>query len=640
MNVFRAFKLNAMISRREIVAFLLPWCGVAVLLSLAVSRAARTGGEGFGWVHWFLFFISLLSLGIGGFFSLKGSPQSAPQSSPHPTVGESVEECSERERFMEMEIERHKLAGERAILMLRDSQIAEARARHQTRRMHAVFQQLNHPAGFLDDTGHILELNDAGSELIGQSVEEVRGNFISSIPALGGATVFNTQLRRAAAGETVKFQQEVNSSDQNSHIIAMSLKPVPGDDGKVALLIWEGHDITERVRAEVALQETFHQFQQSQKMEAIGRLAGGIAHDFNNLLTSILGFSNMALEQLNPEDEVTEDLGEVIQAATRAQNLTQKLLALSRKDVPDSQPVDLIRLLQEMDHLIRVSLTDNVELVSELGDDPCMILADPTSMEQVILNLAVNARDAMPKGGRFYLSTGMEEVRSGMMGIIPELAPGTYTYLSVRDTGCGMSDEILEHVFEPFFTTKESGQGTGLGLSTVYAIVKQYLGGIELKSEPGVGTEFRIYFPYYSHVEQMMLDLPEELQALPLPTGNETVLMVEDEEAVRRMGVRMIESLGYNVLLAKDGEEGVRVAEEYEGTIDLIVTDVVMPNLSGPEMIDRLRLSKGHIPHLYVSGFTMDKLKEHGADDSEQHLLRKPYNREALARRMRQILDE
>ncbi|MCC5846494.1 MAG: response regulator [Verrucomicrobia bacterium] len=523
--------------------------------------------------------------------------------------------------------------------MLRESQIAEARARHQTQRLHAVFQQLNHPAGFLDETGHILDLNDAGTELIGQSVEEVRGNYIASIPALGGEAVFNPQLRRAALGETVKFQQEVHTSDQNSHMIAMSLKPVPGDDGKVVLLIWEGHDITERVRAEEALQETFHQFQQSQKMEAIGRLAGGIAHDFNNLLTSILGFSNMALEQLSPEDEVIEDLGEVIQAATRAQNLTQKLLALSRKDVPDSQPVDLNKLLREMDHLIRVSLTDNVELVANLSEDPCMILADPTSMEQVILNLAVNARDSMPKGGRFYLSTGLEEVRAGMIGIIPELSQGMYNYLSVRDTGCGMSDDILEHVFEPFFTTKESGQGTGLGLSTVYAIVKQYSGGIELKSEPGVGTEFRIYFPYYSHVEQMMLDLPEELKATPLPTGTETVLMVEDEDGVRRMGVRMIESLGYKILLAKDGEEGVRVAEEYEGTIDLIVTDVVMPNLSGPEMIDRLRLSKGHIPHLYVSGFTMDKLKEHGADDSEQNLLRKPYNRETLARRMRQILD-
>ncbi|MGA0333460.1 MAG: ATP-binding protein, partial [Kiritimatiellia bacterium] len=210
---------------------------------------------------------------------------------------------------------------------------------------------------------------------------------------------------------------------------------------------------------------------------------------------------------------------------------------------------------------------------------------------------------------------------------------------SIRDTGYGMEADILEHAFEPFFTTKESGQGTGLGLSTVYAIIQQYQGVIRLNSEPGVGTEFMIFLPRVEYIEQMMLDLPAHTNLPPLPRGTETIMLVEDEEGVRRMACKMIESLGYTLITASDGEEGVRVAEGFDGKIDLIVTDVVMPNLSGPEMIDRLRLSLGHIPHLYVSGFTMDKLKEHGADESEQYLIRKPYSRETLARRIRATLD-
>jgi CheY-like chemotaxis protein len=292
-----------------------------------------------------------------------------------------------------------------------------------------------------------------------------------------------------------------------------------------------------------------------------------------------------------------------------------------------------------MDNLIRVTMHENLEMIVELDENPCIIQVDPTSMEQVIINLAVNARDAMPRSGRLYISTETAQIEQRMV-FDEGLEPGEYVVLTIRDTGYGMEPEVLEHAFEPFYTTKESGQGTGLGLSTVYAIIKQYQGAIRLQSEPGEGTEFKIFLPRVSHIEQMMLNLPQHTNLAPLPSGSETILLVEDEEGVRRMASRMIQSLGYTLVTAEDGEEGVQVAEEYEGTIDLIVTDVVMPNLSGPEMIDRLRLSLGHIPHLYVSGFTMDKLKEHGADDSEQMLIRKPYDRETLARRIRAVLDQ
>jgi len=526
----------------------------------------------------------------------------------------------------------------RFILLAKEAQKAEKDSRHQTHRLWEVFYQLNHPAGFLDVLGNILDVNASAIELLGQKAETLRGKKLTDVDAFGGGDLFEEPLTKAAEGETVQFQVETKDLGQGSHVVTMSLKPV-SNKGNVELLILEGHDITERIRAEEALEETFSQFQQSQKMEAIGRLAGGIAHDFNNLLTSILGFGNMAIEQVEAGSEVHGDMDEVIQAAERAQNLTQKLLALSRKDTPETHPVDLNKVLTDMDNLIRVTLHENLDLDVHLDPNPCIVQADPTSFEQVILNLAVNARDSMPRSGRLHISTTIlshEEASSQHEG----LDECDYVRLVIRDTGHGMDPEVLEHAFEPFFTTKESGRGTGLGLSTVYAIIKQFNGGIQIKSEPGEGTEFQIYLPRSERSEQMMLDLPPDATMGVLPKGTETILLVEDEQGVRRLASKMIEALGYSLLVASDGEEGVLVAEAHQGKIDLIVTDVVMPNLSGPEMIDQLRISIGNIPHVYVSGFTRDKLKEYGADDSERLLLRKPYSMEELAKRIRLVLDE
>jgi PAS domain S-box-containing protein len=529
-----------------------------------------------------------------------------------------------------------RLQAEKTGIELRDSQVAESTARQQVRRLRAIFQQSNHPAGFLDPKGVVIDFNAAAVELSGLPLAKLRGMMLTEIVPFGGVTVLDAPLARARVGETVQFQLEV-AADGGTRVVAMSLKAIRGDNGAVELLILEGYDISERIRAEKALQETITQFQQSQKMEAIGRLAGGIAHDFNNLLTSILGFGNMALDSLGDEAEARGDLNEVIQAANRAQKLTQKLLALSRKDAPGSQAVNLNQLVQEMDKLIRVTLHEDIDFMIDLDPRPCVILADPTSLEQVIVNLAVNARDAMPRSGRLYIRTQRKALKESETRPF-EAKAGTYIVLSVKDTGCGMTPDIIAHAFEPFFTTKESGQGTGLGLSTVYAIVKQYGGFIDLLSRPGEGTTFHLYFPAADANAQLA---PEQAaaQPSPLPRGTETILLVEDEEGVRRMASKMIESLGYTVIQAEDGEDGARAAEKYTGTIDLIITDVVMPNLSGPEMINRIRVTVGHIPHIYVSGFTMDKLKQHGADDSEQLLIRKPYTRDQLARRIRQTLD-
>lgn len=599
------------------------WLVVLVVLTLVVR-------EGRGWIWGLVPFLLLAPLFLSVYFLIRGLKQA----SVHTVQVMDTDEMAE----LRKEVQSGKLGVERAELALKESRRGEEAARQQSHRLWEVFHQLNHPAGFLDTQGMLLDVNASAISLFGQPAEAIRGRNLVELDVLGGRNLFAEPLERAAKGETIQFQLDMPDKGEGPHLLVMSLKPVLNDQNRVELLILEGHDITERIRAEEALQETFNQFQQSQKMEAIGRLAGGIAHDFNNLLTSILGFSNMALEQISPDEDVYGDLQEVVQAANRAQNLTQKLLALSRKDVPDSHPIDLNQLLIELDNLIKVTLHENLEVIVNLSPQPCIIQVDPTSMEQVILNLAVNARDAMPRSGRLYIETSIETV-SAEPTTGEGLVPGEYVRLSMRDTGYGMEPDVMEHAFEPFFTTKESGQGTGLGLSTVYAIIQQYQGVIRLNSEPGEGTEFVIFLPRIEHIEQMMLDLPAHSNLPPLPKGTETILLVEDEEGVRRMAIKMIESLGYTLITASDGEEGVRVAETYNQPIDLILTDVVMPNLSGPEMIDRLRLSLGHIPHLYVSGFTMDKLKEHGADESEQLLIRKPYSREMLARRIRSALD-
>ncbi|MEX2607984.1 MAG: ATP-binding protein [Kiritimatiellia bacterium] len=605
-----------------------PGLAASWLVVLAVLTAVMWGSRGWAWGVVPL--LVLLPLFLSMVFFILGLKET-------PVRTENVPDAVEADELRDA-LQSCELRLERTELALKESQHEEDSARQQSHRLWEVFHQLNHPAGFLDVKGVLLDVNASAIALFGQPAEALRGRNLVDLDVLGGRDLFAEPLERAAKGETIQFQVDMPDKGEGPHLLVMSLKPVLNEQNRVELLILEGHDITERIRAEEALQETFNQFQQSQKMEAIGRLAGGIAHDFNNLLTSILGFSNMALEQISPDEEVYGDLQEVVQAANRAQNLTQKLLALSRKDVPDSHPIDLNQLLIELDNLIKVTLHENLEVIVNLSPQPCIIQVDPTSMEQVILNLAVNARDAMPRSGRLYIETAIETVSAEPV-TAEAMEPGEYVRLSMRDTGYGMEPDVMEHAFEPFFTTKESGQGTGLGLSTVYAIIQQYKGVIRLNSEPGEGTEFIIFLPRIEHIEQMMLDLPVHSNLPPLPKGTETILLVEDEEGVRRMAIKMIESLGYTLITASDGEEGVRVAEAFDKPIDLILTDVVMPNLSGPEMIDRLRLSLGHIPHLYVSGFTMDKLKEHGADESEQLLIRKPYSREILARRIRAALD-
>jgi PAS domain S-box-containing protein len=387
-------------------------------------------------------------------------------------------------------------------------------------------------------------------------------------------------------------------------------------------------DITERRQLE---EET----RQVRKMETAGRLAGGIAHDFNNLLTAILGTTEILLSELPPGATARTDVEEIKRAASRAANLTRQLLAFGRRQVLKPRVLDLNQLVQGVETMLRRLIGEHITL--ETRTDPALwrVRADPGQLEQVLLNLCVNARDAMPTGGTVTIETTNLEFGGSAHGPEAIMPPGRYVLVSVTDTGVGMAPETLHHVFEPFFTTKEHGKGTGLGLATVYGIVKQSGGFIYADSRPGEGTRFRIYLPRVAET----LDLPDSSGTEAAPARAEgTLLLVEDEEAVRRLTRRMLEGVGYRVLEASQGTEALDLAAGWQGKIDLVITDVIMPGMSGQELSARLRARWPGLKILYVSGYTDDAILQHGTLLPNTSFLHKPFTQHELARRVRDIV--
>jgi PAS domain S-box-containing protein len=378
------------------------------------------------------------------------------------------------------------------------------------------------------------------------------------------------------------------------------------------------NEVTERKRLE-------DQFLHSQKLEAVGRLAGGVAHDFNNLLTVINCYAAMLLQDLGADAPGAASARAILEAGERAAHLTQQLLAFGRKDLAAPRVLDLNAAVREAEAMLRRVLGEDVALTTDLQPGLGRVRADPTHVQQVVMNLAVNARDAMPRGGRLSLAT--RDVQR---------EPGPYVLLAVSDTGCGMTEEVKAHLFEPFFTTKEVGQGTGLGLSTVYGIVKRSGGHIEVESQQGSGTTIRVYLP---RVEEA--PAPETPNgAGPVPRGSETVLLAEDEGAVRALGREVLRSSGYAVLEASDGTQALWLAGEHCGPIDLLVTDVVMPGLDGRGLAERLQALRPGIKVLYMSGYTDDAVVRHGVSRDEVQFLQKPFSPAALARKVREVLDQ
>ena len=403
---------------------------------------------------------------------------------------------------------------------------------------------------------------------------------------------------------------------------------VRDSNGTPMRLLGIGTDISERKSLEA-------QFRQAQKMEAVGQLAGGVAHDFNNLLTAILGYSTFVIDTFGPQDRRRADMEEVLKAGQRAAVLTRQLLAFSRKQVLQPTSVDLNALVMGIRQMLGRLIGETVNLVPILAPDLGTVRADPGQLEQVLMNLVLNARDAMPSGGRLEVETANVELdQSFMLGVT--IHPGSYVLLAVSDNGIGMNEATKQRLFEPFFTTKEHGKGTGLGLATVYGIVKQSGGYIWVYSEPGKGATFKIYLPRVSGDGKVLDSAAVEEE---MPAGTETVLLVEDEEAVRLLTRRILERAGYRVFDAANAEQAEALFERHGAVFSLLVTDVIMPGASGPRLFDRLARQRPDLKVLYVSGYTGDTIVHQGELAPGVEFLRKPFTADALNRRVREVLD-
>jgi signal transduction histidine kinase/ActR/RegA family two-component response regulator len=385
-----------------------------------------------------------------------------------------------------------------------------------------------------------------------------------------------------------------------------------------------------------ALHEQSLKLEQAQKMEAIGRLAGGIAHDFNNLLTAILGSTHFLLESTPEKDSKFADLWEIKSASLRAAALTQQLLAFSRRQTLQVRVLDLNAVIKDTEKILRRLIREDISIEISLHQALAPIKVDPGQLGQVLMNLVVNARDAMPAGGRISIETTIQVVSEPEVYSNFSVPRGEYVAISVSDTGCGMTEEMLGHIFEPFFTTKELGRGTGLGLSTVYGIVKQSGGYILVSSELRKGTTFKIYLPPAK--EPIDRSSPNRI-GIPIDKGTETVLLAEDEAQVRNLARRILTQHGYKVIDAENGEQALRIAEQHTGPIDLLLTDVVMPGFSGPELSRRLKAARPQTKVLFISGYTDDTLLEYDVLRNNLPFLPKPFTPDALLRKAREILD-
>ena len=514
---------------------------------------------------------------------------------------------------------------------------SEEALRESEERYRLLFDSNPHPMWVYDlETLSFLAVNSAAVHRYGYSRQEFLAMTVKDIRPPEQVPALLEAVANVRDGDGINPSGVWKHRRKDGTVIDVEITSHPIDfTGRRAEFVL-AHDVTKRRVTEEALRKSEEQLRQSQKLEAVGRLAGGVAHDFNNLLTVITGYSDLLLRKIEGEDPMRSKVGEIKKAAERAANLTRQLLAFSRKQVLEPRVMVLNETVAEMDKMLKRLIGEDVELVTVLDPQLRSVNVDPGQIEQVLMNLCVNARDAMPEGGKLTVETGNVYLDSAYALSHGSVRPGWYTMLAVSDTGHGMDAETQERIFEPFFTTKETGKGTGLGLATVYGIVKQSGGNIWVYSEPGHGTTFKVYLPA---VEEEAVE--EANAAVPhVPRGTETILLVEDEEAVRALLQDILEAEGYTVLVAHDGHDALRECERHEGPIHMVMTDVVMPRMSGRELVERLGGGKcAHVKVLYMSGYTDDAIVRHGVLDEGVSFLQKPFTPDAALRKVRETLD-
>ncbi|MFO8058613.1 MAG: PAS domain S-box protein, partial [bacterium] len=534
--------------------------------------------------------------------------------------GQAVSRTSENEEILEG-----------IIVDISEQKHAEAVLKQSEKRYRELSESIRDAILVADPDRNITDCNPAFSELFGYSLDEIKGKKTLFLYDDEEEFQRTGEALRSHSGQAL-FLYTINYRKKSGEVF-------PGETSVFYLRDSEDNpigfiglirDVSERRQLE-------EQLNQAMKMEAIGRLAGGVAHDFNNALTPIMTITGALLKELDPENPLYSDIKEIERAGERCTSLTRQLLAFGRRQALDIEVLNLNNVVSDMEKMLGRLIGEDVELVKFL--DPALgnVKADAGQMEQILANLAVNARDAMPQGGQLTIETGNMRLGEDYASDHPHVTPGLHVMLAVSDTGFGMDEETRSKVFEPFYTTKEKGKGTGLGLSTVYGIVKQMGGNVWCYSEPGKGTTFKIYLP---RVEEELERKTSRETVVPASwRGTETILVVEDDENVRKVAARALESQGYKVLEARSGEEALGVCEKLDRAFHLMVTDVVMPGMSGKELAERLAPLYPQMKVLYISGYTDNAIVHHGVLDEGTDFLQKPFTTESLAMKVREVLD-
>jgi len=505
---------------------------------------------------------------------------------------------------------------------------SEAAIRFQAQLLNAVQQAVV----ATDPEGFVIFWNKFAELLYGWTAEEAVGRTIEELTPSPFLREHGAQIvERGAAGESWTGELLVQGKSGKAFPALLTYSPVRDEMGKVLGFVTVSIDLTERRNLE-------EQFRQSQKMDAVGRLAGGIAHDFNNLLTVIRLNTEIIMEGFDPTDPRSEDVKQIRSAAERASALTRQLLAFSRKQILQPRVLDMNSVVGNVEPMLRRLIGEDITIASNSGARG-YVVADPGQLEQVLVNLVVNARDAMPQGGRITIETRNVELDDHYTSEHAPVVPGRYVMLAVGDTGIGMSRDTKEHAFDPFFTTKEAGKGTGLGLATVYGIIKQSGGYVWIYSEPGLGTTLKLYFPEVS-AAAAFTTTEQRPASKETRRGSETILLVEDEDAVRGLASRILEKQGYRVIAAQHGREAMDIASREEGHIHLVLTDVVMPGMNGRGLVERLSGIRPRIKSLYMSGYTDDDIIRRGFIEPSKSFLQKPFTSDALLQTVRKVLDE